>query len=179
MAGSGERPLLTSLADATLEPISEDDLEDLRRWKNANRSSFFHKDIITQEEQEKWYVGFLDRSDEHMYVVRFRGWAVGCMGFRLIDDVIDVFNVIRGVKDLAPGVMGIALHSLIAEATTQFPNRLVAARVVTGNPAVDWYTKCGFAHSETLGDHVVMTWMGRAAPHGDFRSVEKDSPCAE
>lgn len=102
------------------------------------------------------------RSNDHMFVVQVDGASVGCMGYRLGDDDIDFYNIIRGRSDSAPGVMHKALRCLIDVARATYPARPVRVRVLSSNPAIEWYGMCGFVETVREADHVVMTWRPTA-----------------
>ena len=88
--------------------------------------------------------------------------AVGCMGYRLVSDVVDVYNVIRGDADRAHGVMHRALLALLWAAKERHPESEIIVRVVLGNPAISWYERCGFVEVERREDHVAMSWQPSA-----------------
>ncbi len=130
--------------EVTLQTIAESDGENLRQWKNANRFSFFFQDIITPEQQAKWFQGYLGRENDYMFIVRRGGLLVGCMGFRLLDQHADIYNVIRANKELdSRGLMGSAMRLMCSFIAADF-SRDIGARVLRSNPAVEWYRKLGF-----------------------------------
>ena len=64
----------------SLIAANENDLENLRQWKNEQREFFFHKDIITIEQQCAWFAKFKARKHDYMFIVDLNGKAIGCMG---------------------------------------------------------------------------------------------------
>ena len=147
-------PLVVLRPAATAE-----DVENLRRWKNANRHAFLHTTEITREQQAEWFRALCRREDDDMYMVECGGNTVGCMGLRRLGDAADVYNVIRGRHDRGSrGAMSLALRALAETAAGRL--RLpVRARVLTGNPARSWYESNGFVVVQTLPDHVVLEWV--------------------
>ncbi|OFW62077.1 MAG: hypothetical protein A2133_02070 [Actinobacteria bacterium RBG_16_64_13] len=142
-----------------LLPIeSADDLELLRLWKNANRDSFFFKGLLSPDDQAAWFEGFSTRPDDFMFVVVADGRKVGCMGFRKLEDLVDVYNVIRG-SPVQPGrgVMGRALTAMLRFASRAY-HLPVTARVLKSNPATQWYLRNDFEVIETADDHFVLRW---------------------
>ena len=81
---------LTGHEDLRLRTINENDIEDLRSWKNENKNSFFLSQDITPEQQQKWFTAFSARENDHMFIVEQQTeghWKkIGCMGFRRLDD---------------------------------------------------------------------------------------------
>ena len=74
-----------------LRSISEDHVDLLRKWKNANKNSFFFKEEISDEQQRKWYRSFFERENDYMFLVEEKIGTeyrvVGCMGFRVVSDI--------------------------------------------------------------------------------------------
>lgn len=143
-----------------LRGIADKDLELLRRWKNSNRNSFFYKNKISRKDQKKWFQGFLTRSQDYMFMVEEKiGRSfkpVGCMGFRMDEGGIDLYNIIRGIKYAASHVkMGDALH-VICSYVTQYYKLKISCKVIGSNPAVHWYKKNGFDIIQTQDNYVVM-----------------------
>jgi len=135
------------------------DIEDLRRWKNAHREGFFFKEDITPEMQDRWYREYLLRDDDHMLVVSVEWVNVGCLGFRLRDGVVDVYNVILGdARYGEKGIMTFALSVLLEEAGRLYPGKPVTALVLKDNPAVQWYLRRGFLVEKDNEDHYRMLW---------------------
>jgi RimJ/RimL family protein N-acetyltransferase len=132
-----------------LRSIDEGDLELLRQWKNDHRSSFFYQEIIKPEEQEHWYVDFCKRQHDYMFLVCYDDLRIGCMGFRLIDNVIDIYNVILGIEDYSgQGLMSKAM-ALMNQFIASRYHHPVTAKIVKNNPALKWYEKNGFKAIET------------------------------
>jgi ribosomal protein S18 acetylase RimI-like enzyme len=151
-----------------LRAIEEPDLEALRIWKNRDRSSFFFKGIIEPEQQARWYAGFCARPDDFMFMVEAprtpAPQAFGCMGFRLVGNVVDVYNVIRGVELRGRDTrMGDALVLMCSYAMTFA--RDITLRVLRDNPAVGWYERFFFVRVEEHPDHYFMRLdAGRFVP---------------
>ena len=126
-----------------LRSIAASDCENLRVWKNANRHAFFYQNLISPEEQMTWFRAYRGRPDDHMFVVTVPP-EVGCMGFRLEEGKVDVYNVIRGVsRGGRRGEMRDALHLMCAYALSRYACE-IGCKVLADNPAVAWYEGCGF-----------------------------------
>jgi RimJ/RimL family protein N-acetyltransferase len=122
-----------------LRKANENDLENLRQWKNEQREFFFHKDIITLEQQREWFTKFQARDHDYMFVVELNGKSIGCMGIRLLDDAWDIYNVILGLPDYGKkGYIGKAFQAMLTHAQ-EFSNCPITLQVLKVNPAVAWY----------------------------------------
>jgi len=146
-------------AHPRLRAIEECDLDDLRVWKNHDRERFFFKGIIGPEQQAQWYAGFRARPEDFMFMVEAprppTPRRFGCMGFRLIEGVVDVYNVIRG-EDLHgdDAKMSDAL-ALMCSYALSF-GRDITLKVLRDNPAVGWYERFLFVRVEERPDHYFM-----------------------
>jgi hypothetical protein len=146
-------------ARARLRAIEARDLEDLRTWKNRNRERFFFKGILDPAQQARWYAGFRSRADDYMFMVEAprapASQPFGCMGFRLVEAVVDVYNVIRG-EDLrgADARMSDGLALMCSYALTF--GRDITLKVLRDNPDVGWYERCFFIRVEERADHYLL-----------------------
>ena len=140
--------------EITLCTITKSDLENSRTWKNQHRNSFFFQDIISQVDQVKWFQGYLDRLDDHMFVIVVEGQSIGCLGFRYINGQVDIYNVIRGVPSVATrGFMGKALRMMCSCAWERYPG-VQSAKVLRNNPAINWYNRNGFKTVSVYAEYV-------------------------
>jgi len=135
-----------------LRTISVDDLEDLRQWKNAHRLAFFHQEIITPEQQAEWFQGYLERPADYIFIVEQARTPIGCLGFRIIQEHADIYNVIRAHAS-SKGTMSQALRLLCSFIATDF-TRDIRARVLLANPARAWYQKNTFSETTFYDTYV-------------------------
>lgn len=139
-------------ADLRLRSIDRGDTENLRNWKNANKQFFFlHRDI-TPEQQQQWYDTFAARPHDHMFIVEQQvggDWQpIGCMGFRQLEEehCVDAYNIIRSRKiGEASFTMSDAFLVMLSYASSLYPGWPLQVKVLSENPAVEWYKKNGFA----------------------------------
>jgi ribosomal protein S18 acetylase RimI-like enzyme len=139
----------SSFPDIALRCIGPGDLENMRRWKNANRSSFFHQAEISVDQQERWYHDYCLREDDYMFVVEekapegFR--PVGCVGFRILADCVDIYNIMRGeARSNAHARLGDAVV-LMCSYIQSICEKQITCKVLSNNPAVGWYVSLGFS----------------------------------
>jgi RimJ/RimL family protein N-acetyltransferase len=119
-------------------------------WKNEHRSFFFYQDIIQPTQQQKWFVDFYTRENGYMFVVSYENHKIGCLGFRLVDDHIDIYNVILGLKEYSGlGLMSQAMQVMSRFIISRHAQEKIRAKIIKGNPAIEWYKKNGFEIIET------------------------------
>ena len=132
------------LPDLSLESVNASHLESLRLWKNAFRHRFFFQEDITPERQATWYAGYLARPDDWIFMIRECGSIVGCVGYRLVDHIADIYNVLR-----EPGLA--RRSNAHVHAVDLLCNHIAAAHtvpirgeVLADNPMNRWAAKRGF-----------------------------------
>lgn len=139
-----------------LKSIDEKDIDVIRIWKNEHREYFFLKDIISEEKQRKWFESYIYRENDYILKINLNGKAVGCIGFRLLDPTIDIYNVILGVKEIqGKGVMSDAIKMLCYFLKEKY-NKDITAKVLINNPAIDWYKKNGFIIADQREDYYII-----------------------
>jgi RimJ/RimL family protein N-acetyltransferase len=139
--------------NVVLRSIQQADQSHLKDWKNQNRSGFFYKEIITEEGQLKWFQGYLSRPDDYMFIIQVSNTDIGCMGFRLLEEGWDIYNVILGNTDFGrKGYMSQAFKMMCSYIQSLKSVR-ISAKVLKTNPALDWYCRNGFRIAETFDDY--------------------------
>lgn len=142
-----------------LKAANENNLENLRQWKNEQRKFFFHKDMITPEQQRAWFTQYQVRNHDYMFIVDLNGIAIGCMGIRLLDEEWDIYNVILGLPHYGKkGYMGKVFKTMLAYAQS-ISNCPITLQVLKANPAVEWYKKKGFVVAAEQADHYSMVYQ--------------------
>lgn len=149
--------------DLRLRTITKNDIENLRSWKNENKTSFFLNQDITPEQQEKWYGNFITLEHDYMFIIEQnvgKEWsAIGCMGFRKLENegCIDAYNIIRARKiEPCSFTMTDAFGIMLTYAASLFPGLPVRVKVLTNNPAVGWYQKNHFSIVTVVNDYNLM-----------------------
>jgi hypothetical protein len=136
---TGSKPTLR------LKQAEAADMEDLRVWKNANREWFFYKKEITPEQQAGWFAKHQARKYDVMFMAQERDgeeWVnIGCMGFRLTDTVVDLYNIMRGRKvEGSQHSMGEAFSLMNAYLAKTYALP-ITCEVLTANPARNFYER--------------------------------------
>jgi len=139
-----------------------EDRENLRVWKNQHKQFYFHKADITPEQQSAWFAGYLERPDDHVFMVEeddAGSWVtVGVVAGRLLpsEQTVDLYNIMRGGRTQADRTnMGAALLALCRAASAVYPWP-ITCKVLSDNPALGWYVRIGFATVEDRGDHKLL-----------------------
>jgi RimJ/RimL family protein N-acetyltransferase len=149
--------IISTGGDITLKSIGTEDIELLRNWKNQNRKYFFYKDVISPSQQREWFNSYVNNEKENIFIVEYEGNRVGCMGFRLMDDVIDVYNVICGNKNFGGrGIMGRALRLMCSYIIDNHDREITLMVLLDNKKAIDWYVKNGFEETERKEDYIYM-----------------------
>ncbi len=141
----------------TLWTISREDIELLRKWKNENKDYFFYSKEISSSEQLKWFDGYLERKEDYIFVIEYNGIKIGCIGFRVIDTQIDIYNVILGDKRFGrQGLMSLALKLMCSYIINNY-NLNITLKVLAENKiARVWYRKNGFIEKVSKNNYVFM-----------------------
>lgn len=128
--------------DSLLYTIERNDIELLRINKNKNRDFFFLKDEISTDQQERWFDSYSQREDDFMFVCKESEITFGCMGFRLFEEKIDAYNIMRFCPSQI--TMETCMKKMMEFAAQIFPSKQIQVRVLKHNPAISWYEKIGF-----------------------------------
>lgn len=143
-----------------LRSITDDDVEELRIWKNKNKDSFFYKKEISPCEQSVWFQNYLQRDEDWILVAETMGmngeWKkFGCLGYRVMEEMIDLYNIIRGNQTTQKSSMRDMMLLLTSFLNYRYSMK-IKCDVLVDNPAVEWYNKCGFFIYEKQEDYYVM-----------------------
>jgi hypothetical protein len=141
--------------DYIVRTIIEDDLDLLRTWKNNHRDSFFFKEFITPDMQKEWFRSYLQREHDFMMMIVHEDERIGCIGFRRLEDRVDLYNIILGQQQYArKGYMTGALDIVCMEIKSLYPGIPIMASVLKNNPAITWYIKRSFRVTKEHEDYL-------------------------
>lgn len=128
--------------------------------------------MITPEQQTSWYRDYLHREFDYMFIVKdINQNSIGCLGFRMIDNYIDMYNIIRGNHSSLRTSMKDAMHIMLNYITKSFPYP-IQCDVLKNNPAVNWYKKCGFTIQKEL-DYYIMAINSSQIPQIEITIKEE------
>ena len=144
--------------------INEGDLDNLRKWKNANKASFFYKKNITVKQQEKWFADYLERNKKEtdfMFIVECDGVSVGCIGYRIIYGVIDIYNFMLGNKEyLGKKVISTAAKDLWKYLDSTYDLDIMVIVLSENTKTIDWYLKNNWRITEDHEDRKILKYEG-------------------
>jgi|WetSurMetagenome_2_1015567.scaffolds.fasta_scaffold456778_2 RimJ/RimL family protein N-acetyltransferase len=147
-----------SFPEIVLKMISSDEIEKLRIWKNNNVDSFFYKKIISPEEQKIWFDKYSLRNDDFMFAILYENNLVGSIGYRILNGVIDIYNVILGDEMFSSkGIMSKTIIILFNYLSSNYKYD-ITAKVLTSNPAINWYKKNGFEIVQEIEDYYLIRY---------------------
>lgn len=153
------------MCDVTIRPIEEKDLNNLRKWKNANKKAFFYKKNITIKQQAQWFVEYLKRNKKEtdfMYIVEQGGVSIGCLGYRLIHGVIDNYNTILGNKDYqGKKIISTACKDLWKYLRSTYDLDIMVIVLNTNPETINWYLKNNWHITEEFESHKVLRYEGQ------------------
>ena len=69
-----------SIDELRIAPMNKEDAQMYRKLRNLDKELFFSSNIITVEQQDKWYEWYLTRNDEFMFSVYCEGKFIGGFG---------------------------------------------------------------------------------------------------
>jgi ribosomal protein S18 acetylase RimI-like enzyme len=142
-----------------LREITKDDLELLRTQKNLNKKFFFYKEDITLEEQMCWYEKYLQREEDWMMISQDETDIIwGIMGCRKLEEgTLDFYNIIR-VRNLENTSMKNVFVEFVEYMKLLYPDHNIQVEVLSNNPAISWYERCGFTKTKMLESSVIMNF---------------------
>src|SRR5690349_18055177 len=74
----------------TLRSLEKDDLSWVRELRNKNREYFFDNNLVTKEQQEKWFKAL----DYPFYIIEYNGNPAGTIGIKKNNTYIEIHNVL-------------------------------------------------------------------------------------
>lgn len=125
-------------------------IADLARWRSGAQFAFPTRFPVSVVGTRRWLrAGLLDVPGRVLFLVCDRhGHAVGHLGFASADaedGSMEIDNVVRGERAVAPGLMGEALDALIAWAEELFaPERILLHVFDDNSHAIGFYRRHGF-----------------------------------
>ena len=160
----------------TLRTIVPADLERLRLWKNAFRTRFFFRDEITPEMQLRWYEGYLDRAKDFMFIGETGGMELGCVGFRVLGEEAEIYNIIGARPPLPPGSLEAGFRLLCTYIRDAHAPRIVG-KILKDNPVLPLGEWLGFRLVSDRGDHwsTAVDWERLAPCRYSLRSLADEN----
>lgn len=125
-------------------------VELLNRWRVENPTLSPSRFPITSERTRRWITDAIINNDNRILfmVQSLEGTYIGHLGFTAIAPEkrsAEVDQVVRGEKNVYPGLMGFALKSLIGWGKTELGLTHIDLVVLPDNEhGIEFYKRCGF-----------------------------------
>lgn len=138
-----------------LEPLKAYELEKMRELRNENRGFFISRDIITPEQQIKWYDNYLKKENDFMFSVYYKNtdiW-IGVVGlYNIIAQEAEFGRII--VDSKLVNEKGLGLDTTICTCKIGFNNiniSKIKLEVFSNNfSAIKTYEKAGFKYLDKI-----------------------------
>lgn len=133
-----------------------DCVELLDRWRAENPTLSPSRFPITHERTRRWVKESIINNDRRILflIQALDGRYVGHMGFTAIcpeDSCAEIDLVVRGIKDVMPGLMGYAMEALIGWGKRELRLEHIAVMVLWDNiKGIEFYHRCGFEKEEVI-----------------------------
>ena len=163
-----------------LKPISKDDIETLRVWRNKYGSDFFTSDTITKQQQRAWYQHYQDNyGKDFMYIIVLKdGTPVGTIALYNVemgDRTAEIGRILLAESFRSQGYMEEALKLLIDEAFNKIRIwKLRLSCYLDNAGAISTYHRAGF---QSLKRPVMIMEARNPDTDPDKPLVLRDSTC--
>ncbi len=133
-----------------LKPLSSEDIELVRKWRNAYAEHFFSSDYISKEQQRSWYEKYKDSSGrDYFFIIQLKGGEkIGSLALYNINNADRTAELGRTllIEDFqGMGYMEEAINLVLDIAFEEM--RLYKVKLATHLDdvrAISLYAKCGF-----------------------------------
>lgn len=173
--GQPPRALLRPVAVCSAR-LSATDVERLTNWRNRFASSFLTRFESTPARTGRWLSDYVANDDTRVLFMTDlpAGETIGYMGLAYIDWAArcgEADAIVRG-GDAPKGLMTDCLRTLIGWGLNQLALRSIGVRVLSSNPALEFYRKFGFEERRRVP-------LIRADRNGDEVWVEAESAVSD
>jgi RimJ/RimL family protein N-acetyltransferase len=136
----------------TLRPLFHDDIERVRQWRNQDsiRTSFIDQNIISSEQQQKWFQLYLEKVSDMMFIIEVNNQPVGAAAlYNMNESSIEFGRLMIGESSaLGKGIGAEASQLLVRFAINELRLQKVYLYVFANNVrAKSIYEACGFKQS--------------------------------
>jgi RimJ/RimL family protein N-acetyltransferase len=153
-----QRPLVIPGEKVCLRSIGKKDLENLRRWRNANRRYFFNAVFITSEMQQNWFKGYQQKENDLIFIIEtLEGKPVGTISLchiKTAEKEGELGRMLIGDPESRHHGFGYdAARALIVWGFSTLGLEKIVLKVWGDNqPAIKLYEKLGFKKMAVEGD---------------------------
>jgi dTDP-4-amino-4,6-dideoxygalactose transaminase/RimJ/RimL family protein N-acetyltransferase len=141
-------------AVSTGDPLPED-VKSLTEWRNRNVTSFLSEFVATEERTRNWLTQSVARDPSRiLFMIEEEGKdPLGYVGLAFVDWALasgEADSVVRG-RDDQPGIMAAAMRTLLEWGRQELGLAKYGVRVLSDNPANQFYVKFGFKENRRDG----------------------------
>lgn len=142
----------------TVNPISEEDIEILRIWKNNHRHRFFYSKEITADQQRDWFKKYKLDHNQQIFICKKEAKSIVCVGFKKIStNEVDLFNLICGDPSYLGKGFVRSFYHVVEACLIEQGITLISLKVLNDNHhAHQWYQKQGFQNISSDEDSLMM-----------------------
>ena len=162
------------MREGDLRAVGAEDAPALSVWRHTNRRWFLTEFPRDTQATQAWIEAIRNTPDRLMLVVHAEGGRVGVLGLRGIDlghGEAEIDNVLRGhPTPSCPGLMSLAVRTLIAWAESELSVRRLYLHVFRDNPARSFYSRLGFV---VIGDPIGLSFEG-TSEHGSWKPTTQE-----
>ena len=131
------------------------DVKALTEWRNRNVTSFLSEFVATEDRTRNWLTQSVARDDSRiLFMIEEEGKdPLGYVGLAFIDWAGasgEADSVVRG-RDGQPGIMAAAMRALLQWGRQELGLVKYGVRVLSDNPANEFYAKFGFKENRREG----------------------------
>jgi RimJ/RimL family protein N-acetyltransferase len=149
----------------SLRPITKEDIEQIRIWRNKSRQWFVYKKEISPEQQLAWWETYSKSTNDQMFVIE-TDKPIGAVALYNIEaDRAEFGRLMIGEDGYAKKGYAVAATQLLLEyGFKKMALTEIFLEVFKDNRAArKVYEKAGFKYSGEKGDMVMMTKKRKAA----------------
>ena len=112
----------------------------------------------------------MSRREDYIFLVKYKSNKIGCIGFRVLDNLIDIYNAILGdIKYSKKGLMSLALKLMCSYVVDEY-KMAITLKVLAGNElARKWYRKNGFIEKYSKDNYIFMELILKKLNHTEFK----------
>jgi RimJ/RimL family protein N-acetyltransferase len=147
-------PVIAFLRTVATEPtkINKNDVHLLTQWRNRYVNSFLTRFEANDNRTVHWLVNMVRKNNcKILFMLDDTMNVIGYMGLDFIDwenKTCELDAIVRG-REEKPGLMSQALLTLIAWAKHYLGLNHFEVRVLSSNPAIEFYKKLGFIEKKS------------------------------
>lgn len=138
--------------DLKLLPLTEEYIEKMRILRNENRFRFIYSEIISSEEQEKWFDSYLKKENDYIFSVFIGNIWVGISSiYNVTNETAEFGRLVIDKSKVSKSHLGLAATLCTCElAFKLFDLKRITLQVYKDNiPAYKTYVNAGFVATRT------------------------------